>query len=203
MSNKINSLLLAAFMMLALMTVSCSSDDPEFEADQELITDVTLIFTEVDATGTLTQNTFTVTATDPEGLELGTQPVIQAITGLEPGKRYRLDITLFNSIENENVTDEILEDADDHQFFFLGSAFIGPNDFLTYEYADQDQNGNPIGLFGYVNVSPTPTANNGQFRLVLRHDLDKNYAGIRDPGFTNFVAAGGETDLDITFPVTL
>ncbi|HSJ67279.1 MAG TPA: hypothetical protein VK921_06380 [Anditalea sp.] len=203
MTTKLKNLSLAAIMILAFTAISCSSDDPEFEADQELITDVTLLFTEVDETGTLTQNTFTVTATDPEGLELGTQPVIQAITGLEAGKRYRLDISLFNSIENEDITEEIVEDADDHQFFYLGSAFIGPNDFLTYEYADTDQNGNPIGLFGYVTVSPAPSTNNGQFRLVLRHDLDKNYAGISDPGFTNFVAAGGETDLDITFPVTL
>jgi len=203
MTTKLKNLLTAAIITLSFTALSCSSDDPEFEVDQELITDVTLIFTEVDATGALTQNTFSVTATDPEGLELGNQPVIQAITGLEPGKRYRLDITLFNSIDNENITEEIVEDADDHQFFFLGSAFIGPNDFLSYEYADADQNGNPIGLFGYVNVSPAPGTNNGQFRLVLRHDLDKNFAGISDSGFTNFVAAGGETDLDITFPVTL
>lgn len=203
MTTKLRNLLLLSIMMFAFTAISCSSDDPEFEVDQELITDVTLIFTEVDAAGTPISSPFTVTASDPEGLELGTQPVIQAITGLEPGKRYRLDISLFNSIENEDITQEIAEDADDHQFFFLGSAFIGPNDFLTYEYADADQNGNPIGLFGYVTVSPNPGTNNGQFRLVLRHDLDKNYAGIRNPGFTNFVAAGGETDLDITFPVTL
>jgi len=203
MSKKMKNLLVAAIIGLSLSAISCSSDDPEFEADQELITDVTLIFTEVDATGNLTQNTFSVTASDPEGLELGSQPVIQAITGLEPGKRYRLDISLFNSIENEDITEEIAEDADDHQFFFLGSAFIGPNDFLTYEYADADQNGNPLGLFGYVTVSAAPGTNNGQFRLVLRHDLDKNFAGIRNPSFPTFTAAGGETDLDITFPVTL
>jgi len=203
MNTKMNNLLLAALIIMGFTAISCSSDDPEFEVDQELITDVTLLFTEVDATGNLTQNTFTVTASDPEGLETGVRPEIQAITQLEPGKRYRLDISLFNSIENEDVTEEILEDADDHQFFFLGSAFIGPNDFLTYEYGDQDQNGNPLGLLGYVTVSPTPGTNNGQFRLLLRHDLDKNFAGIRNPGFTNYIGAGGETDLDITFPVTL
>ena len=203
MKTNMNNLLIACIVMLGIAVTSCSSEDPEFETDQELITDVTLLFTEVDAAGNLTQNTFTVTASDPEGLETGVRPEIQAITQLQPGKRYRLDISLFNSIENEDVTQEIREDADDHQFFFLGSAFIGPNDFLTYEYGDQDQNGNPLGLLGYVTVSSTPGTNNGQFRLVLRHDLDKNYAGINNPSFTNFVAAGGETDLDIVFQVTL
>jgi len=198
-----NTLWTVAILMLGITAISCSNDDQEFEPDQELITDVTLLFTEVDATGTLTQNTFTVTASDMEGLDTGVRPEIQAITQLEPGKRYRLDISLYNSVENEDVTQNILENADDHQFFFLGSAFIGPNDFLTFEYADQDQNGNPLGLLGYVTVSPTPGTNNGQFRLLLRHDLDKTFAGIRSPSFTNYIGAGGETVLDITFPVTL
>jgi len=202
MKTKKNYLIAAAILMLGITSSACSSEDPEFEEDQELITDVTLLFTEVDATGNLTTNTFTVTATDPEGLETGNSPVIQTITQFQAGKRYRLDIALFNSIENENITEEILEDADDHQFYFLGSAFVGTNRFLTYDYADQDQNGNPLGLFGYVTVSATPGTNNGQFRLVLRHDLDKNFTGARNPNFADFIRAGGETDLDIIFPVT-
>jgi hypothetical protein len=40
-------------------------------------------------------------------------------------------------------------------------------------------------------------------RVVLRHDLNKGFAGANNPTFANFVQAGGETDLDITFPVIL
>jgi hypothetical protein len=40
-------------------------------------------------------------------------------------------------------------------------------------------------------------------RVVLRHDLNKNFPGASNPNFANFVQAGGETDLDLTFPVVL
>jgi len=201
MINK-NNFLTSLMILLAFSVISCSSDDPEFETDQELITDVTLLFTEMDVNNNMTQNSFSVTATDPEGIELGTTPTIQTITQLVPGKRYRLDISLYNSIENEDITEEILEDADDHQFYFLGSAFVGPDSFLTYAYADQDEDGKPLGLAGFVTVSATPGTNNGQFRLVLRHDLDKNHPGANNPNYAEFINAGGETDLDIIFPVS-
>lgn len=200
---KTNRLFASLMLVFAAIAISCTSEDPVFEIDQELITDVTMIFTEVGANGNLTQNSFTVTATDPEGLELGTEPIIQEISQLEPGKRYRLDLSLYNSIDNEDVTEEILEDADDHQFYFLGTAFVGDGAFLTYEYADEDEDGNPLGLTGFVNVSAAPPANNGGFRLVLRHDLNKSHEGANHPNFENFVSAGGETDLDVTFPVIL
>jgi hypothetical protein len=38
-------------------------------------------------------------------------------------------------------------------------------------------------------------------RVVLRHDLNKSFSGANNPTFANFALAGGETDLDITFPV--
>lgn len=194
------------FRMLLLATFlisfsACQSDDPEDENEGELITDVTLKFTEVNATGTAIGTPFEVVATDPDGLELGANPTIGTIT-LSAGKRYLLEIDLFNRIENEDITEEILEDADEHQFFFLGSAFVG-TPILTYTYADEDQNGRPVGLRGFVQVVPTPTTNNAQFRIVLRHDLNKAFAGLNNPHFENFVQAGGETDMDITFPLVL
>ena len=74
---------------------------------------------------------------------------------------------------------------------------------LTYVYDDEDEDGNPIGLRGFVTVASSPASNNAQFRMILRHDLDKSFSGINNPNFENFVQAGGETDLDITFPLVL
>jgi hypothetical protein len=194
------------FLLLLLTTSvlffsSCESNDPEDENEGELITDVTLKFTEVDVAGGAVGTPFEVVASDPAGLELGNNPTIGTIT-LGIGKTYLLELELFNRIENEDITEEIEEEADEHQFFFLGSAFVG-SPVLTYVYDDEDEDGNPIGLRGFVTVASSPASNNAQFRLVLRHDLNKNFAGANNPNFENFVQAGGETDLDITFPLVL
>lgn len=140
-------------------------------------------------------------ASSDEGLGLGGDVVIDDIDGLVSGKRYLLKITAFNGIANEDVTEEIEEEGDHHQFFFVGSAFIGNTSFLEYAYADEDEDGNPIGLMGYVTVNENAGSENGIFNLVLRHDLDKNHEGADNPSWENFVQAGGESDLDIDFDV--
>lgn len=200
--KKLNfNLLILLLTTTILMFSSCESNDPEDENEGELITDVTLLFTEVDPSGVVVGGTFLVKASDPDGLELGSNPTIETIN-LEIGKTYRLELELFNRIENEDITEEIEEEADEHQFFFLGSAFVGST-VLTYMYDDEDEDGNPIGLRGFVTVASSPSSNNAQFRLILRHDLNKSFPGANDPHFENFVQAGGETDLDITFPLVL
>lgn len=197
-SIKFLLILLASFVFVMS---SCTSDDPKIEKDQEIITDVTLIFTEVDNNNNPIGNPVEFKASDPQGLKLGNNPTIQSIQ-LGIRKKYLLEIELFNSIEKEDITKEILKEADEHQFYFLGTAFVG-SPVLTYTYADADKNGNPIGLKGYVLVSSTPGFNNAQFRLVLRHDLNKSFPGANNPNWQNFVQAGGKTDLDITFPLVL
>jgi len=180
---------------------SCESEDPVIENEGEVITDVTLAFTELDESGNPVGSAFEFTAADPEGIEVGGAPTIETVE-LEAGKTYRMEIEVFNSIENEDITEEILEEADEHQFYFLGSAFVGGASApLSYTY--DDASGELIGLRGTVTVSASPGLNNAQMRVVLRHDLDKSFQGADNPNFENFVQAGGESDLDITFPLIL
>jgi hypothetical protein len=189
------TLLLLSFVFLY---TSCTSEDPEEENEEELITDVTLKFTEVNSSGVAIGTPFNFKAVDNQGLGLGT-PNIETIN-LGKGKRYLLEITLFNSIENEDVTKEIKEEADEHQFYFLGTAFVG-SPILSYTYADEGDE--LVGLRGYIQVVQNPGFNNATFRLVLRHDLNKSFTGANNPSFENFIQAGGETDLDIDFPIVL
>jgi hypothetical protein len=191
-------LLLFAFLMVFS---SCNSDDPVPENEEELITDVTLIFTEVDGNGNPIGTPVEFLASDSEGLKLGSSPTIETVS-LTVGKRYLLEIELFNSVENEDITEEVSEEADEHQFYFLGTAFVG-SPVLTYTYDDEDNDGNPVGLKGFVQVSQAPGFNNAQFRLVLRHDSNKSFPGANNPNWENFVQAGGETDVDITYPLVL
>jgi hypothetical protein len=186
------------FAALAIGFASCDSDDPEPENEGEVITDVTLTFQELNASGGLVGSPFSAKASDPEGIEVGTAPTIQT-ANLVRGKTYAMAITVFNSIENEDITAEILEEAAEHQFYFLGTAFT--SNILTVSYADP--NGVALGVINRLTVSSSPGTNNTQMRVILRHDLDKNFPGANNPNFANYAQAGGESDLDITFPVVI
>jgi len=186
------------FAILAMGFASCESDDPEEENDGEVITDVTLNFQELNASGAPIGLVTSFKASDPEGIEVGSSPTIQNVT-LTKGKTYRMTIVVSNEIEKEDITKEILEEADEHQFFFLGTAVTGNIITVTYD----DPSGKLIGLQNRAVVSSSPGTNNAQLRVVLRHDLDKNFPGATNPNFANFVQAGGESDLDITFPVII
>ncbi|MBN3518871.1 hypothetical protein JYB62_02550 [Algoriphagus lutimaris] len=185
-------------MMVSLALASCKSEDPVPENDEELITDVTLRFTEVDASGNAIGTPFEFVASDPQGVELG-DPTIETVE-LVKGKSYQMEIFLYNSIADEDITEEVQEESDEHQFYFLGTAFVG-SPVLTYTY--DDLNGEIIGLKGQVEVAEFPGFNNANMRIILRHDLDKNFPGADNPNFENFTQAGGETDLDLTFPLVL
>lgn len=183
---------------LAIGFASCESEDPTPENEGEVITDVTLNFQEVDGSGNPVGSVFSAKASDPEGIEVGATPTIETIN-VTKGKKYRMTIAVTNSIEGEDITAEILAEADEHQFFFLGTAFTGNVMTIAYD----DPSGELIGLQNELAVSSSPGTNNAQFRVILRHDLDKNYPGATNPNFQNYEQAGGETDLDITFPVVI
>ena len=196
--KNLRKLPLYLFGVLAMGFASCESDDPEPENDAEVITDVTLNFQELDASGNPVGLITSFSASDPEGIEVGATPTIETVS-LTRGKTYRMTIEVYNGIADEDITEEVLEEADEHQFFFLGSAFSG--NILTIAY--DDPSGELIGLQNTLTVSSSPGTNNTSMQVVLRHDLDKSFPGATNPNFTNYVQAGGETDLDITFPVVL
>ncbi|QDH80139.1 hypothetical protein FKX85_14275 [Echinicola soli] len=192
---------LAVMTILSVALLSCGKDDPVPELDQEVITDVTLTFTEVDGNDDIIGTAMEYNASSDEGIGLGGNVIIDDIDGLEPGKRYLVEITAYNGIANEDITEEIKEEGDEHQFFFLGSAFTGESTILEYAYDDEDEDRNPIGLRGFVTVNENTGNGTSVFNLVLRHDLDKNFEGADNPSWENFVQAGGESDLDIDFDV--
>src|SRR5690606_26706181 len=182
------------FAALELSFASCESDDPVPENDGELITDATLTFQELHEGGVPVGTPFSAKASDPEGIEIGSSPTIENVRWSNG-----MNITVANSIAGEDITAEILAEADEHQFFFLGTVFS--SNILTIAY--DDPSGELIGLQNELTVSATPSSNNGLMQVVLRHDLNKSFDGATNPNFANFAQAGGETDLDITFPVVI
>jgi hypothetical protein len=193
--KKVSLYLLA---LVAFGFASCESEDPTKENDGEVITDVTLKFQELDASNALVGSVLSFKASDPQGIEVGKTPTIQSIS-LAKGKKYQMTIEVTNAIKGEDITQEILTEAAAHQFFFLGQVF--DSSFFSIQYADAG--GIALGLKTTVTVSSSTGTNNSNMRVVLRHDLNKSFPGASNPNFANFAQAGGETDLDLTFPVIL
>ena len=190
------NLLLYTMAALALTFSSCESEDPLPENDAEVITDVILTFVEVNQTIIPIGTPFSIKASDPEGIELGSEPIIETIN-LETGKSYVMTIQVLNGIEDEDITKEILAEADKHQFYFLGDTFSQNAIAISYI----DPSGKNLGLENILSTSNT--AFTGIWRVILRHDLDKSFPRATNPNFENFAQAGGSSDLDITFPVVI
>ena len=193
--KKVSLYLLA---LVAFGFASCKSEDPTQENDGEVITDVTLKFQELNASNALVGSVLSFKASDPQGIEVGKTPTIQSIN-LAKGKKYQMTIEVTNAIENEDITQEILTEAAAHQFFFLGQVF--DSSFFSIQYADAG--GIALGLKTTVTVSSSTGSNNSNMRVVLRHELNKSFPGASNPNFANFAQAGGDSDLDLTFPVIL
>ncbi len=194
MMKQLNLILLFALFTALFLMTSCGDDDaPEPGNDEEEITTLKITFQKVGSVGT---QTFTWRDLDGPG---GNPPVIDPIT-LDANSTYSATIQVLNENEDEdleneeyNVTLEILEEDDEHQFFYIISSGLN----LTHTYQDQDGNGRPIGI---SNRFVTGAASTGTLRVVLRHELNKEAAGVANGNIAN---AGGDTDIDVTFQVAI
>ncbi len=181
------NILWALPLFTVLLFTACEKDDPEIPNEEELIT--TLIYT-LTPDGGGTPIEFRFTDLDGDG---GNDPVITTGT-LAANTSYTGVITLLNETESpaDVISDEVAEEADEHQFFFQVS---GAN--VTVAYADADGNGNPIGIESTVSAGDAST---GTLTITLRHEPNKSGDGVAAGDITN---AGGETDIEVTFQVVI
>jgi hypothetical protein len=200
--GKINNLVWSALRLsfACLLIVSCEVDDPVKEEVPELITEMTLTFTPSSGGGPVI-----VMATDPDGE--GVQDIqVDGIINLAPSQSYFLSIELINGLAQPsdpeyNITDEVEEEGDEHMFFFswTNNVFGNPvgngnidNRADAVNYEDEDANGLPLGL---QTSWTTAEASTGNFRVILKHQPDLK-SETSD-------SSTGETDLDITFTITV
>ena len=103
---------------------------------------------------------------------------------------YQGAVRFLNQTETpaEEITDEVLEEADEHQVFYTTTE--GLNIQTTYE--DQDSQGNPLGL--QITLT-TGAASEGSLTVTLRHEPVKPNDGLD--------SAGGETDIATSFDVSI
>jgi hypothetical protein len=180
--------LLAIFSVLSFLT-GCDPKDPIPVEEQELITTLTISLQKIGTTDDPV--TFSWKDLDGSGSDL---PVIDEIV-LDAHSEYKVTLELLNESGSpaENISAEIEEEDEDHQFFFSATNVDG----VVFEYDDADENGKPIGL---KNIVLTDHFGTGTLSVILLHLPDKNGIGVADGNPAN---AGGETDLEIEFPLVV
>ena len=174
-----------ALLASTLIFASCSDDDdntPEPVNEEEVITTLTV---------TLESGSDTVVMQyqdlDGDGPDAATVTVSGSLSN---NTIYAASIVLLNETESpaENITEEVEEEDDEHQFFYtVGSGL----DVFT-EYSNFDGDGNPLGTLFAINVG---SASSGELTFTLRHEPNKPNSGLEN--------AGGETDIEVTFDVTV
>jgi hypothetical protein len=178
--------LMSLLAVSAVLFVSCSDDDdPEPVNEEEVITTMTI--TLVPQGG---GNTIILESKDLDG-DGPNPPEITVSGNLTANTDYNGTIVLLNETETpaEDITEEVEEEAEDHQFFFT----VGSSLNATTTYSNFDGNGNPLGTAFALEAGDAST---GTLRFTLRHDLKK-------PNDGTLADAGGETDISQTFDITI
>ena len=176
--------LLAILFISSLTFTACSGNDDDHSGDdhseEELITTVTYTLTG--------PNTVVMTFTDLDG-DGGAAPTITVSGDLVANTSYTGSLVLLNETESpaENITAEISAEADEHEFFFTNT--LG----LIISKTDVDSGNNPLGLSTTVDTGSSGT---GSLTVVLKHEPKK-------PNNGTVADAGGKTDLEVTFDVTV
>jgi hypothetical protein len=192
-------------LLLSSFLLTQCGDDPERENVPELVTKIVLTFSP-EAGGT----PVVVVAVDPDGEGPQDLQPSGPIT-LAENTPYELKIELYNELlnpgeEGYDLTEEIEEEADEHQFFFrfTEGAFSSPSgsgnikDNLStpvgpINYLDEDNNGLPLGL--RTSWITAGALTEGSFRVMLKHQ----------PGIKSAISTSldGETDVDVTFTLNI
>lgn len=180
--------LLFLFVSLSLIiSTGCDPGDPEPEDPVEVIT------------------TFTYTLTPADGFPIflrfkdvdgdGSESTQVQGGPFKANTEYSGVIELANESGSTamDITEEVLEEAAEHQLFFQTSMLSG----INVSYKDEDENGNPLGL---QTTLTTGDAGSGELTITLRHEPEKTATGVAEGKIEN---AGGETDIELTFDIVV
>ena len=180
---------LSTTIFATALIFSCSSDDdstPEPVLEEEVIT--TLIVTFVPQGG---GNAIELKSQDLDGD--GPDAPIMTISGsFLSNTTYNGEVEFLNELVSppDNITEEVAEESLEHQVFFNVSAGLG-----TVNYNDMDADGNPIGVEFTLTTSD---AGSGNLTITLIHEPNKSGVDVSSGDITN---AGGENDIEATFPI--
>ncbi|MEP7197770.1 MAG: type 1 periplasmic binding fold superfamily protein [Saprospiraceae bacterium] len=175
-----------SILLLILLTslIQACQQDPLPVNESELITTLTYTLTSPIA------DSVVLTFEDLDG-DGGKNPVLKVTGPLQANTTYSGKLILLNQsvVPMDTISNEIIAEANDHQFFFLASNPLG----IIFQYDDADSNGRPIGVKTKLQTS---TVGLGKLKIILRHMPDKNALHVVSGDITN---ASGETDIEVEF----
>ena len=174
-----------ALLASTLIFASCSDDDdntPDPVNEEEVITTMTIT---LDSGSDQVELQFQ--DLDGDGPDAATVTVSGS---LNANTVYDGSIILLNETEMpaENVTEEVEEEDDEHQFFYT----VGSGLDVSTEYTNFDGDGNPLGT---AFILTTGAASSGSLTFTLRHEPNKPNTGLED--------AGGSTDIEVSFDLVV
>jgi hypothetical protein len=194
--TKYSSRSLAVIMCGAAMACA-DNPGPDPTNELELITTVNLIFAPTAG------SSISAKFADRDGPG-GAEPTIIHPSPLAAGTTYTLEIELLNESETppEDITEEVKEEAEDHQIFLQGTALGG---LLAVMYADResDYTNNSVGSDLPVGLKWTVAAmspGSGALQVILKHQPPINDQPVKTESSS---AEDGDTDVDVSFDVTV
>ncbi len=179
---------LPLILILIVSFVSCSKSTdttPAVVNEEELITTMTVTLVPSDSANP----TITLQTKDLDGD--GPNPPVVTVSGnLKTGVTYSGTIVLLNESVSpaEDITTEVKEEDKEHQFFYTIAGGLN----ATTEYTSFDADKNNLGVTFKLNPV---SASKGTLTFTLRHEPKKPNTGLAD--------AGGETDIEATFNITI
>jgi len=170
------------FPILALALFSCGDDDEvEQVNEEEQITTVRVELT----SGT---DVVVLNYLDADG----DGPGDAVVTGgtLTAGTSYTGTVTFLNEMESpaEDITVEVREEGEEHQLFYSFSD----SSVASVSNLDEDADGNTLGLSFTLSAL---TIGSTDMNVTLIHEPTKPATTVAE--------AGGETDIAVSFPVTV
>jgi hypothetical protein len=187
-------------LFLFILVFACSKDeDPEPANEEEVITLVTLEVTKIGSSETITYN-FEVEGhahddededddDDHDGHE-GEHVEIE----LEPNSSYNVSMLIYNDTDPnniENVTLEVIEEADEHQIYYAITDELSGFSIASASNDTRDSDGNPLFLkTTWTTIGET----SGDVVGYLIHEPTSKTGSTRND-------FGGATDFEIEFEV--
>jgi hypothetical protein len=168
-------------MLLLGLLSSCKDDateNPPNLQDGELITTVRLVITD-----TISGQSAVFSSSDLDGPG-GANPVTDTLS-IQSGRVYAFTALVLdeNSSPIDTISAEIVNESATHLFLYTSAE-------LSVQISDQDINGLPLGLTGYI--SPL-VSGPGSLRIQLRHYSSASAKASLSSSYS--------TDVDITMPV--
>jgi len=174
-------ILLLSSAILAIQACKKDADLPKLPQpinEPEVITSLILTFTD----SANASNVITASFIDNDG-DGGNQPSTFDTIKLKSNTTYYASLSIFNSIMNEEITSEILEEANDHLFIYKPMGLD-----LGIVITDSDQNTPPLPI-GIKSKWRAGNTGNGAVQIILKHQ----------PAIKDGTEAPGDTDVDLNF----